>query len=96
MEMAQIRYVLAAAKQLNFTKAAADCNVTQPALTKGVKNLEEELGSPVFHYAVLAEELWINGGRHRTTKPVYVVFDSGTTGALVDRELFESSARKLG
>ena len=49
MEMAQIRYVLAAAKQLNFTKAAADCNVTQPALTKGVKNLEEELGSPVFH-----------------------------------------------
>ena len=54
------------------------------------------LGSPVFHYAVLAEELWINGGRHRTAKPVYVVFDSGTTGALVDRELFESSDFALG
>jgi hypothetical protein len=25
MEMAQIRYVLAAAKHLNFTRAAADC-----------------------------------------------------------------------
>lgn len=49
MEMSQIRYVLAAAKHLNFTKAAAECNVTQPALTKGVKALEVELGAPVFH-----------------------------------------------
>ncbi len=49
MEMSQIRYVLAAAKHLNFTKAAAECNVSQPALTKGVKALEGELGSPVFH-----------------------------------------------
>lgn len=49
MEMFQIRYVLAAARTLNFTKAAADCNVSQPALTKGVKTLEEELGTPLFH-----------------------------------------------
>ncbi|MCP1336271.1 LysR family transcriptional regulator [Futiania mangrovi] len=49
MEMSQIRYVLAAAKHLNFTKAAAACNVTQPALTKGIKALEEELGAPIFH-----------------------------------------------
>jgi DNA-binding transcriptional LysR family regulator len=49
MEMSQIRYVLAAAKHLNFTKAAAECNVSQPALTKGVKVLEETLGAPVFH-----------------------------------------------
>ncbi len=49
MEMAQIRYVLAAAKHLNFTRAASDCHVTQPALTKGVKALEAELGAPLFH-----------------------------------------------
>ena len=49
MEMSQIRYVLAAAKTLNFTKAASDCNVSQPALTKAIKNLEDELGAPVFH-----------------------------------------------
>lgn len=49
MEMSQIRYVIAAAKHLNFTRAAADCNVSQPALTKGVKTLEAELGEPVFH-----------------------------------------------
>jgi len=49
MEMSQIRYVLAAAKTLNFTRAARDCNVSQPALTKAIKNLEEELGTPLFH-----------------------------------------------
>ena len=49
MEMFQVRYVLAAAKLLNFTKAAAQCNVSQPALTKAVKTLEAELGAPVFH-----------------------------------------------
>lgn len=49
MEMFQVRYVLAAARLLNFTKAAAHCNVSQPALTKAVKTLEAELGAPLFH-----------------------------------------------
>lgn len=49
MEMFQVRYVLAAASLLNFTKAAARCNVSQPALTKAVKSLEAELGAPLFH-----------------------------------------------
>lgn len=49
MEMAQIRYVLAAARTLNFTRAAAECHVSQPALTKAVRNLEAELGGPLFH-----------------------------------------------
>ena len=49
MEMAQIKYVLAAAKALNFTKAAAQCNVSQPALTKAVKTMEAELGAPLFY-----------------------------------------------
>lgn len=48
MELFQIRYVLAAAETLNFTRAAERCHVSQPALTKAVKGLEEELGSPIF------------------------------------------------
>jgi len=54
------------------------------------------LGSPVFHYAVAVEELWINGSRHKTDVPIYVVFDSGTTGMLVDRDLFYGSDLSLG
>lgn len=49
MEMFQVRYVLAAARVLNFTKAAALCNVSQPALTKAVSTLEAELGAQLFH-----------------------------------------------
>ncbi|MEM9900896.1 MAG: LysR family transcriptional regulator [Pseudomonadota bacterium] len=49
MEMHQIRYVLAAAEFLNFTRAAAACDVSQPALTKGIKALETELNAPIFH-----------------------------------------------
>jgi LysR family transcriptional regulator, hydrogen peroxide-inducible genes activator len=49
MEMHQIRYFLAVADQLNFTKAAERCNVSQPSLTRAIKLLEEELGGPLFH-----------------------------------------------
>ena len=49
MEMHQIRYVLAAARTLNFTRAAGECNVSQPALTKAIRALETELGGPLFH-----------------------------------------------
>lgn len=48
MEMSQIRYVLAAAERLNFTEAAEECEVSQPALTKGIKKLEHALGAPLF------------------------------------------------
>jgi DNA-binding transcriptional LysR family regulator len=48
MEMHQIRYFLAVADCLNFTRAAEMCNVTQPALTRAVQKLEEELGGLLF------------------------------------------------
>lgn len=49
MQLNQARYFMVTARLLNFTKAAAECCVSQPALTKGIKNLEDELGGPLFH-----------------------------------------------
>ncbi len=49
MEMHQVRYFLAAAKSLSFTRAAEACHVSQPALTTAIKKLEAHLGSPLFH-----------------------------------------------
>jgi DNA-binding transcriptional LysR family regulator len=49
MEMAQIRYALTVARTLNFTRAAEECSVSQPALTKAIQTLEGELGNPLFH-----------------------------------------------
>jgi DNA-binding transcriptional LysR family regulator len=48
MEMQQIRYFLSLAKSLNFTRAAADCNVSQPALTRAIQSLESELGGELL------------------------------------------------
>jgi LysR family transcriptional regulator, hydrogen peroxide-inducible genes activator len=48
MEMHQIRYFLAVCDTLNFTRAAEQCNVTQPALTRAIQKLEEELGGLLF------------------------------------------------
>ena len=48
MEMHQVRYFLAVARTLNFTKAADECNVAQPSLTRAIKLLEGELGGDLF------------------------------------------------
>lgn len=49
MEMHQVRYFLATAEDLNFTRAAERCNVSQPSLTRAIKLLEDELGGLLFH-----------------------------------------------
>ena len=48
MEMHQIRYFLALCEELNFTRAARRCGVTQPSLTNAIRALERELGGAVF------------------------------------------------
>lgn len=49
MEMHQVRYFLAVAEHLNFTRAAEKMNVAQPSLTRAILKLEEELGGPLFN-----------------------------------------------
>ncbi len=49
MEMHQIKYFLAVAKTLNFTRAADQCNVTQPSLTRAIQKLEDEFGGLLFN-----------------------------------------------
>lgn len=48
MEMHQVRYFLAVARLLNFTRAAEECHVAQPSLTRAIKQLEQELGGELF------------------------------------------------
>jgi DNA-binding transcriptional LysR family regulator len=43
MEMHQVRYFLAVARLLNFTRAAEEYNVAQPSLTRAIKQLGGEL-----------------------------------------------------
>jgi DNA-binding transcriptional LysR family regulator len=44
MELRHLRYFIAVAEALSFTKAAAQLRLAQPSLTRQVRNLEEEIG----------------------------------------------------
>jgi len=48
MEMHQVRYFLAVAKNRNFTRGAEECHVSQPSLTRAIKQLESEFGGDLF------------------------------------------------
>ena len=49
MDFNQVRYFLALADTLNFTRAAERCHVSQPALTQSIRRLEDELGGELVH-----------------------------------------------
>ena len=48
MEIRVLRYFLAIAREENMTRAAKYLHVTQPTLSKQIKQLEEEIGKKLF------------------------------------------------
>jgi DNA-binding transcriptional LysR family regulator len=93
MEMHQVRYFLAVTRTLNFTRAADECNVTQPSLTRAIKQLEAEFGGDLFRRERPAAQLTELGQRmHPLLKQCYEAaagarslassFKSGEIGAL--------------
>jgi DNA-binding transcriptional LysR family regulator len=47
MDIRQLQYLVALAREKHFTRAAQACHVTQPTLSGRIRQLEQELGVPI-------------------------------------------------
>ncbi len=92
MEMHQIRYFLAVARTLNFTRAAEECHVAQPSLTRAIKNLEEELGGELFRRERAGSHLTNLG---RTMLPLLARSYESATAAKSQAESFKKGDRAV-
>ena len=62
MELRHLRYFVAVAAHGSFNRAAEILHLTQPALSRQVKDLEEELGVPLLVRSQNKVELTESGG----------------------------------
>lgn len=69
MTLQGLRYFVAAAEYGSFTKAAQKCFVSQPALSRGIADLEQEMSRPLFRrekkrvFLTEAGEIFLNEAR---------------------------------
>ena len=47
MDIRQLQYLIALAREKHFTRAALACHVSQPTLSGRIRQLEQELGVPI-------------------------------------------------
>ncbi|MCW1925610.1 LysR family transcriptional regulator [Luteolibacter arcticus] len=88
MEMRELKSFVLLAEQLHFGRAARLLNLSQPALTKQIRRMEDELGAPLFER-----------GRHGTTLSSLgkqFLKDSRDVVASFDRLLGSARAAALG
>lgn len=86
MELRHLRYFVAAAEELHFTRAAARLGIAQPPLSQQIGQLEQEIGARLFH----------RGARGVTLTDAGVLFLAEARGVLQRVEHARRAAREIG
>lgn len=61
MEIRTLKYFVAVAREENFTRAAEKIPITQPALSRAIQSLEDELGQKLFERGRFSVKLTTDG-----------------------------------
>src|SRR5690625_2301958 len=72
MELRHIRYFLALAEELNFSRAAERLYIAQPPLSRQIKELEDKIGAKLFHRTNRQVEL-TNAGKVFLKKAYHIL-----------------------
>lgn len=74
MDIRHLTYFTEVAKHASFTKAASTLHVSQPSLSKTIKQLERELGVPLFYRS--SKELRLTDAGEAVLKNAQNVLDA--------------------
>ena len=79
VNMRQIEVFLCAARHENISRAAAELYISQPALSKAIKSIEKDFGSPLFNRTNRGVKLTEEGRVFKWKNRRSVRFFSGDT-----------------
>ena len=74
MDIRQLQYLVALAREKHFTRAATACHVTQPTLSGRIRQLEQELGVPIVERGQRFHGLTSDG--ERVLKWAHAILDN--------------------
>ena len=89
MEFHQLRYFIATAEELSVTAAAKRLHLSQPALSRQIQALEDELGVPLFDRIKKRMHL-TDAGRFFLVRARQIVCDAETSLQLVREQFGEA------
>ena len=96
MEMHQVRYFLAVAEELNFTRASERCNVTQPSLSQRAIKLHGGGALAGCSFTASATSTRLTDLGHMARPYLQSVYDQSSLVKRLSREFAKKWPLKLG